>query len=108
MNIPRTITVGALSLILSAAAAEAKTNVTTQQFGKMPDGTPVEIYTLSDEHVEARIMTYGGIVVSLNVPDRKGKATDVVLGFDNVDGYVANNNNKDTAFFGALIGRYGN
>ena len=82
--------------------------MTARLFGKMPDGTPVDIYTLNDGRVEARIMTYGGTVVSLRVPDRNGKAADVVLGFDDLDGYVANNNNKGGAFLGALIGRYAN
>jgi aldose 1-epimerase len=53
-------------------------------------------------------MTYGGVVVSLKAPDRKGKPADVVLGFDDVDGYVANFNGSADAFFGALIGRYAN
>jgi aldose 1-epimerase len=108
MQIARIIYVGALSLMLCAVVAEAKTKVTSEPFGKLPDGTAVEIYTLNDGKVEARIMTYGGIVVSLRAPDRKGNAADVVLGFDTVDGYFANNNNKGTAFFGALIGRYAN
>ena len=108
MKILMTVTVSVMGLILCAITAEAKTNVTSQPFGKSPDGTPIEIYTLNDGRVEARIMTYGGTVVSLRVPDRKGQAADVVLGFDNLDGYVANNNNKGTAFFGALIGRYAN
>lgn len=94
--------------LLFAPVAEAKTTVTTQAFGKMHDGTPVEIYTLSDGPVEARIMTYGGILVSLKAPDKNGKSGDIVLGFDELDGYVVNNNNKGTAFFGALIGRYAN
>jgi aldose 1-epimerase len=68
----------------------------------------VEILTLSDGAYEARIATYGGIVVSLKVPDRNGKPADVVLGFDNLDGYVANFNGPSDAFFGALIGRYAN
>jgi aldose 1-epimerase len=87
---------------------EAKTKVTSQPFGKMPDGTPVEIYTLSDGAFEARIATYGGIVVSLKAPDRNGKAADVVLGFDDLDGYVANFNGSSSAFFGAIIGRFAN
>jgi aldose 1-epimerase len=82
--------------------------VTSEPFGKTPDGTPVEIFTLSDGPYEARVATYGGIVVSLRVPDRNGKPADVVLGFDNVDGYLANFNGPADAFFGALIGRYAN
>jgi aldose 1-epimerase len=94
-----------LAIVLTA---EAKTKVTSQPFGKLPDGTPVEIYTLADGQYEARITTYGGVVVSLKAPDRKGKPADVVLGFDDVDGYVANFNGPANAFFGALIGRYAN
>jgi len=57
---------------------------------------------------EARIMTYGGIVQSLSVPDKNGKFADVVLGFDNLDGYVNPTYLKGCPYFGALIGRYGN
>ena len=70
----------------------------------MPDGTPVEIFTLCNQHgVEARITNYGGIVTSLKVPDRDGQFADVVLGFDDFNGYL-----KNDPYFGALIGRYGN
>ena len=73
-------------------------------FGKTADGTPVEIYTLRNiSGMEARIMTYGGTVVSLKVPDKNGKLGDVVLGYDSLGGYLTN-----SPFFGALIGRYGN
>jgi aldose 1-epimerase len=107
-RVPRAIIIGGLWLALFSMSMEAKTKVTSQPFGKMPDGAPVEIYTLSDGAFEARIATYGGIVVSLNAPDRNGKVADVVLGFDDVDGYVANFNGASDAFFGAIIGRYGN
>jgi aldose 1-epimerase len=104
----RLTAIGGFWLALFSMTMEAKTKVTNQPFGKMPDGTPVEIYTLGDGVDEARIMTYGGVVVSLKAPDRKGKPADVVLGFDNVDGYVANFNGSSDAFFGAIIGRYAN
>jgi aldose 1-epimerase len=104
----RTIALSGLWLALLSMTVEAKTKVTSQPFGKMPDGTPVEIFTLADGAYEARIATYGGIVVSLKAPDRNGKLADVVLGFDNLDGYVANFNGPSTAFFGAIIGRYAN
>ena len=75
-----------------------------QSFGKMPDGAPVDVYTLSNaKGMEARIITYGGAVISLTAPDRNGKYADVVLGTDTLDGM-----RSQTAFFGALIGRYGN
>jgi aldose 1-epimerase len=107
-KVMRLTAIGGFWLALFSMTMEAKTKVTSQPFGKMPDGTPVEIYTLSDGVYEARIITYGGVVVSLKAPDRNGKPADVVLGFDDLDGYVANFNGPSDAFFGAIIGRYAN
>jgi aldose 1-epimerase len=107
-NVLRTITIAVALLAAASLTMEAKTKVTSQPFGKTPDGTPVEIYTLSDEAYEARIATYGGVVVSLKAPDRGGMPGDVVLGFDDLDGYVGNFNGPHNAFFGAIIGRYAN
>jgi aldose 1-epimerase len=108
MKTAKTLLVGVLVVVLFGMIAEAKTKVTKEPFGKMADGTPVEIYTLADKSVEARISTYGGIVVTLKTADRKGKMDDVVLGFDNLDGYVQNSNGPSASFFGAIIGRYAN
>lgn len=97
---------GALAWTCLAQAPSKKGNssVKSQPFGKLPDGTPVELYTLANaKGMHAGIMTYGGTVVSLTAPDKSGKFADVVLGMDSVDGYQ-----HQTAFFGALIGRYGN
>lgn len=78
-------------------------------FGKTPDGAPVEIYTLhNSKGAEARIMTYGGIVQKLSMPDKNGKFADLVLGFDNLDSYTKDSYVKGCPYFGALIGRYGN
>ncbi|MGA2115219.1 MAG: aldose epimerase family protein [Bryobacteraceae bacterium] len=78
--------------------------MTQQPFGKIPDGTPVDMYVLKNAHgMEAHILTYGGVVASLTAPDRKGAFADVVLGMDTLDGYM-----HQSVFFGALIGRYGN
>src|SRR3982751_3473955 len=78
--------------------------VTRAAFGKTRDNRPVDIYTLRNAHgVEMRVLTYGGIITSLSVPDRAGHMGDIVLGFDTIDGY-----SKDSPFFGALIGRYAN
>jgi aldose 1-epimerase len=90
------------------ALAETKTDVTIQPFGRMRDGTPVELFTPTDGPIEARIITYSGILVSLTVPARNGRSEDVVLGYDSLDEYVANNNARNPAFFGAIIGRYAN
>src|SRR5689334_15260887 len=81
-----------LGFSLFAPLVGAATKVMRQPFGKTPDGTPVEIFTLSDGTHEARIATYGGVLVSFKTPDRNGKVADVVLGFDDVDGYVSNFN----------------
>lgn len=97
-----------LCLGMCATTLLAKTNVTKQDFGKMPDGTAIDIYTMSEGNVEARIITYGGIVVSLKTPDKSGKVDDIVLGFDNLDQYVKTSNAPGNPFFGALIGRYAN
>jgi aldose 1-epimerase len=79
-------------------------SATKKSFGKTPDGQPVDLYVLTTKGgAEASITNYGGAVVSLKVPDRNGKLADVVLGYDNADGYV-----NDKSFFGALVGRYGN
>jgi len=76
-------------------------------FGRMPDGTPVEELTLraleSGELWVCKIITYGGAVRSLVVPDRAGKPVDVVLGFDTLEGYMAQDK-----YIGALVGRYAN
>jgi aldose 1-epimerase len=96
------------SFALVSITVEAKTKVTSQPYGRVPDGTPVELYILSDGPYEARIATYGGVLVSLTAPDRTGKTADVLLGFDTLDGYVANFNGPADAFFSAIIGRYAN
>lgn len=87
----------------------SKGSIIKQDFGTTPDGKAVEIYTLRNSHgMEAKIMTYGGIVTSLKVPDKNGQLGDVVLGFDSLEGYVNDHYLKDCPYFGGLIGRYGN
>ncbi|HWQ08199.1 MAG TPA: hypothetical protein VN436_03795, partial [Holophaga sp.] len=75
-----------------------------EHFGRLADGTAVELFTLTNASgLEARIMTYGAILVSLKVPDRNGVPADVNLGFDGLAGYLGTH-----PYFGAIIGRYGN
>jgi aldose 1-epimerase len=84
--------------------AKEKMDIQVTPFGKTADGQEVRLYTLTNaKGLEARVMTYGAIVVSLKVPDKKGKMDDVVLGYDNLDSYV-----KSSPYFGAIVGRYGN
>jgi aldose 1-epimerase len=79
-------------------------SVKKEVFGKMPDGRQVDLYTLVNVNgLRARMMTYGAIVVSLEVPDKNGKLDDVVLGFDSLKEYLAGH-----PYFGSIVGRYGN
>lgn len=78
--------------------------MTKEPFGKLADGTPVDLFTLANRKgFEAKITNYGGIVVALKAPDKNGQYADVVLGYDDLDGYI-----KKNPFFGALAGRYAN
>lgn len=72
-------------------------------FGRMPGGAPVEQLTLRDGDMTCRIITYGGAVRALTVPDREGRPVDVALGFDTLEDYLAQDK-----YMGALVGRYAN
>ncbi|HEU4765870.1 MAG TPA: aldose epimerase family protein [Pyrinomonadaceae bacterium] len=90
-------------LFSCAVIVNAQAKVSKQSWGTA-DGQPVDLYTLTNRKgVEARITNYGGIVVSLKVPDRTGKLDDVVLGFNDLDSYL-----KEHPFFGTAVGRYAN
>ena len=93
-----------LTFALCGAASVIPAAVQRADFGKTRDGVAVSIFTLTNKNgLEARIATYGGVLVSLKTPDRQGAMADVVLGFDSLDGYL-----ERSPYFGALIGRYGN
>jgi len=82
----------------------ATPSINVKPFGKLADGQKVSLYTLTNKNgAVTTISNYGGTVTSLMMPDRNGKVADVVLGFSSLDKYV-----KDSPYFGALIGRYGN
>jgi aldose 1-epimerase len=94
-----------LSLMIATLSANAAgLSAEHKAFGKTNDGTPVEQYILRNSHgMQATVITYGATLQSLKVADKHGKFDDVVLGFDDVQGYQ-----KGTAYFGATIGRFGN
>ena len=99
-----------LSLSLAAAifslnsSAQDKVSISSKPFGKTKDGKAVALYTLTNKNgVNSSIMTYGGTVVSLVVPDQDGKMDDVVLGFDSVAEYE-----EKSPYFGCITGRYAN
>ncbi|MFA6979532.1 MAG: aldose epimerase family protein [Ignavibacteriaceae bacterium] len=82
-----------------------KMEIEKSSFGKTKQGTEVFLYTLKNHNkVSVSITNYGGIITSIKVPDKNGNISDIVLGYDHVDGYIINN----SPYFGALIGRYGN
>lgn len=87
------------------SSADQAGRLKPEPFGQVPDGQPVALYTLTNAAgLEVRIITYGGIIVGLKAPDRHGRLADVVLGYDDLDGYLADGK----TYFGALIGRYAN
>jgi len=90
-------------LIGICSCEKTQTSVTKEPFGTA-DGKQVDLYTLTNINgVEAKITNYGCIIVSLKVPDRNGKMGDVTLGYSTVAEYI-----KETPYFGAVVGRYGN
>ncbi len=103
-----------LSVSLGAAAlvgcvgttknSQLRGQIHVSPFGQTKDGVPVSLYTLRNINgMEVAICNYGGIVVFIKVPDRDGRLGDVVLGYDKLADYI-----KDSPYFGAMIGRYGN
>jgi aldose 1-epimerase len=109
-NKTRVLPILLLMLLVCAATAQEmaptknELEVKKELFGKTGDGRPVDLYTLTNSHgLELRAMTYGGIIVSLRVPDKHGKLGDIVLGHETLEGYIPN-----TPYFGVIVGRYAN
>ncbi len=95
------LTLLALTSLPSAALAASADRAA---FGTLPDGSAVEIVTLSNGHgMTARILSYGAILQGVDVPDRDGKSADVTLGYHDMQGYITAPN-----YFGATVGRYAN
>jgi aldose 1-epimerase len=81
-----------------------QTTITQAPFGQLPDGRQASLFTLTNANgMVVKITDFGGIVTEIHAPDRDGVLADVALGFDVLDPY-----RKDSPYFGALIGRYGN
>ncbi|MFD8429888.1 aldose epimerase family protein [Streptomyces coelicoflavus] len=106
----RTVIAGAAAAGLTAATAVGGTAYASggrkpvkELFGRLADGTKVYRWSLENGGTRMKVLSYGGVVQSLEVPDRRGRYANVSLGFDNLDDYVAR-----SPHFGALIGRYGN
>jgi aldose 1-epimerase len=83
---------------------ETKMNITKEAFGKTADGKQADLYTLTNANgLTMKVTNYGCIIVSLEVPDRNGKLGDITLGYNTLAEYI-----KETPYFGAIVGRYGN
>ncbi|MEG2963594.1 MAG: aldose epimerase family protein, partial [Janthinobacterium sp.] len=79
-------------------------SVTQAPFGVLPDGAPVTVHTLTNKQgMQVKVLDFGAIISEIHVPDRDGRFADVVLGFERIEPYLHN-----SAFLGAVIGRYGN
>jgi aldose 1-epimerase len=88
------------------AAGSSPPKIEKEAFGSTPDGVNVDRFTLTNGHgMRIRIITYGGIVQTIEVPDRHGRTANVALGFPTLNDYIRTNNSP---YFGAIIGRYGN
>jgi len=95
---------GTLAELVERTKGMTTMDIKKEPFGNLPDGTPVDIYNLTNNNgLRARLMTYGATLVSLMLPDRQGKFEDCVLGYDTLDGYL-----KNSPYFGSIVGRYGN
>ncbi len=103
----RILTLSLLILLTLGSCNEKKLKsaILPESFSKTIDGKQIRLFTLVNKNgLEMSVTNYGGRIVSLMVPDRSGKLEDVVLGYDNIDGYLSANEQ----YFGAAIGRYGN
>jgi aldose 1-epimerase len=89
---------------VAQSPSDKKGRIDRSEFGKLDNGTVIEAFTLRNSRgATAKIITYGATLVELQVPDRKGKNADVVLGFDDLKGYTG-----EHPHFGGIIGRYAN
>ena len=93
-----------LVLIVAITGSLHAATVQRTKFGTAPDGTDVDLYTLSSGSMEAKIITYGAKLIQVKTPDSKGRAGDVVLGYDTWPQWQAD----DKTHFGAVVGRFGN
>lgn len=78
--------------------------VKKDQYGSMPDGKRVKVYTLTNKNgLTAKVIEYGAILISMETPDKSGELADITHGYDNLEGWLTN-----TSYFGATVGRFGN
>ena len=91
-------------LFLMTTSLAAHGAVTKTSYGKLADGSAVDLYTLKSPSVEVGLISYGARIVSIKTADKTGKVADVALGYSSLDGYVTDNK----TYVGSVVGRYGN
>ncbi|MCM2681133.1 aldose epimerase family protein [Echinimonas agarilytica] len=99
------VIISSVAMLFAAGSANAQSlTVTQESFGTLENGTPISLYKLQNKNgIQANITNYGGILVNLMTPDKDDKLGDIVLGYDDLEGFV-----NDTSFQAPLIGRFGN
>ena len=93
-----------LAITAFGIACTSMATVPRNPFGSLPTGEPVTLFTLRNPHgLEIQLTNYGGIITSIKTPDRAGRFADIVLGYDDLAGYL-----RSSPYFGAIVGRYAN
>ena len=96
--------ISALAMSLLACQLSPAMEVKEENFGTMPDGKAVRIFTLTNKNgLKAKVTEYGAILVSMETPDKSGKIADITHGYDTLEGWLTNTN-----YFGSTVGRFGN
>lgn len=102
--IKRILLIVGITAFISSCNTKKTIPVESRVFGTLSDGTEINEYKIANNNgIEVSVISYGGIITKLLVPDKNGKIEDVVLGYDDLNSYV-----NDSPYFGAIIGRYGN
>ncbi|HYQ56457.1 MAG TPA: aldose epimerase family protein, partial [Draconibacterium sp.] len=82
--------------------------ITAKTFGKLKDGREAQLFTLSNDQISVKITNYGGIITSVDMPNKNGSIENIVCGFEKLDTYISDEYLGSYPYFGALIGRFGN
>lgn len=103
-RIPRSLVVVILSLLFCTSRLIGEVVVSNENWGHLPDGKTVELFTLRDGSLTVQISNYGARIVAMRIPDRSGRTGDIVLGFPNLEPYLEPRN----SVMGATVGRFAN
>ena len=96
--------ISTLAMSLLACQLCSAMEVKEDQYGAMPDGKKVKVFTLTNKNgLTAKVIEYGAILISMETPDKSGESADITHGYDNLEGWLTN-----TSYFGATVGRFGN